>query len=110
MNGLKKPFKESNPKNRNQSEIAAREQKTTSEKAIFCSNTAFLLYFKIRVKKFHATKPLAFSPHFPFRRGAGQEMANNGLSYRCAAIINSYRYAAFKKVQTLDPMKKSKKN
>ena len=33
-------------------------KKTTSEKA----------YFKIRVKKFHALKPLAFSLHFLFRR------------------------------------------
>ena len=72
MNGLRKPFrKKSDPKNRknckNQSEIAACEQKTTSEKANFCSNTVFSLYFKFRAKKFHATKPLAFSLHFLFR-------------------------------------------
>ena len=65
MNGLGKPFrKKSNPKNRknskNQSEIAACEQKTTSEKANFCSNSVFSLYFKFRAKKFHAAKPLAF--------------------------------------------------
>ena len=54
---------------KNQSEIAASEQKTTGKKAQFCSNTVFfLLYFKIRVKKFHATKPLAFTLHFLFRR------------------------------------------
>ena len=57
MNGLEKPFrKKSDPKNRknskNQSEIAACEQKTTSEKANFCSNTVFSLYFEIRAKKF----------------------------------------------------------
>ena len=52
---------------KNQSEIAACEQKTTSEKANFCSNTVFSLYFKIRAK-FHATKPLVFSLHFLFRR------------------------------------------
>ena len=74
MNGLGKPFrKKSDPKNRkkprkNQSEIAACEQKTTSEKANFCSNTVFSLYFKFRAKKFHAAKPLAFSLHFLFRR------------------------------------------
>ena len=28
----------------------------------------FSLYFKFRAKKFHATKPLAFSLHFLFRR------------------------------------------
>ena len=59
--------KKSDPKNRknskNQSEIAACE-KTTSEKANFCSNTVFSLYFKFRAKKFHAAKPLAFSLHF----------------------------------------------
>ena len=63
--------KKTDPKNRknrkNQREIAACE-KTTSEKAIFCSNTVFSLYFKFRAKKFHAAKPLAFSLHFLFRR------------------------------------------
>ena len=55
VNGLGKPFrKKSDPKNRknskNQSEIAACEQKTTTEKPNFCSNTIFALYFKIRAK------------------------------------------------------------
>ena len=73
MNGLEKPFtKKSDPKkqknSKNQSQIAACEQKTTSEKANFCSNTIFALYFKIGAKKFHAAKPLAFSLHFLFRR------------------------------------------
>ena len=72
LNGLGKPFRKSDPKNRknskNQSEIAACEQKTTTEKPNFCSNTIFSLYFKIRVKKNHAAKPLAFSLHFLFRR------------------------------------------
>ena len=53
---------------KNQSEIAACEQNTTSEKATFCSNIVFSLYFKIRAIKFHAAKPLAFSLHFLFRR------------------------------------------
>ena len=35
-------------------------KKTTSEKANFCSNTLFSLYFKFRAKKFQAAKPLAF--------------------------------------------------
>ena len=73
VNGLGKPFrKKSDSKNRrnskNQSEIAACEQKTTTEKPNFCSNTVFSLYFKIRAKKIHAAKPLAFSLHFLFRR------------------------------------------
>ena len=45
---------------KNQSEIAACEQKTTSEKANFCSNTVFSFYLKIRAKKFHAAKLIAF--------------------------------------------------
>ena len=53
MNGLGKPFrKKSDPKNRknlkNQSESAACDQKTSSKKAKFCSNTLFLLYLKIK--------------------------------------------------------------
>ena len=73
VNGLGKLFrKKSDPKNwknsKNQSEIAACEQKTTTEKPNFCSNTVFSLYFKIRAKKIHAAKPLAFSLHFLFRR------------------------------------------
>ena len=49
-------------------EKAVCEQKTTIEKSNFCSNTVFSLYFKIRAKKFHAAKPLAFSLHFLFGR------------------------------------------
>ena len=41
--------------------------KKSLAKANFCSNTVFSLYFKIRVKKFHAAKPLAFSLHSIFR-------------------------------------------
>ena len=37
-------------KRKNQSEIAACEQKTTSEKANFCSNTVLPPFFKIRAK------------------------------------------------------------
>ena len=63
--------KKSDPKNgknsKNQSEIAACEQKTTTEKPNFCSNTIFSLCFNIRAKKIHAAKPLAFSLHFLFR-------------------------------------------
>ena len=64
--------KKSDPKNRknskNKSEIAACEQKTTTEKANICSNTVFSHYFKIRAKKIHAAKQLAYSLHFLFRR------------------------------------------
>ena len=74
MNGLEKPFrKKSDPKkkrknSKNRSQIAACEQKTTSEKANFCSNTIFSLYFKFGAKTIHAAKTLAFSLHFLFRR------------------------------------------
>ena len=57
---------------KNQSEIAACEQKTTNEKANFCSNSVFSLYFKFRAEKYHAIKPLAFSLHFLFRRDQNQ--------------------------------------
>ena len=72
MNRLGKPFrKKSDPKesknSKNRSEFAAYEQKTTSEKANFCSGV-FSLYFKNRAKKIHDAKPLAFSLHFLFRR------------------------------------------
>ena len=73
MNGLGKPFrKKSDPENskkncKNQREIAACEQKSTSAKENFCSNTVFSL-IKFRMKKFHAAKPPAFSLHFLFRR------------------------------------------
>ena len=53
---------------KNQSEITACEQKTTSEKTNFCSHTVFSLYFKFRAKKLHAAISLAFSLHFLFRR------------------------------------------
>ena len=72
MSELGKLFRKKNQikklKTENQCQKAACEQKkTTSEKANFCSNTVFSLYFKIRAKKFHAAKPLAFSPHFLFQ-------------------------------------------
>ena len=72
MNGLGKPFTKTIrskklKKSKNQSEIAACEQKPTSEKANFFSNTVFSLYLKIRAN-FHAANPLAFSLHFLFRR------------------------------------------
>ena len=53
---------------KNQSEITACEQKTTTEKPNFRSNTVFSLYFKIRAKKIHAAKPLDFLLPFLFRR------------------------------------------
>ena len=56
----KNPIQKIKKNSKNQSEIAACEQKTTTEKPNFCSNTIFSLYFKIRAKKIHAEKPLAF--------------------------------------------------
>ena len=53
MRELEKPFsKKSDQKIEKtvKTKIAACEQKTTSEKANFCSNTVFLLYLKIRAK------------------------------------------------------------
>ena len=42
-------------------------KKSLARKGIFLK-PIFSLYFKIRVKKFYAAKPLAFSLHFLFRR------------------------------------------
>ena len=72
MNGLgkqlrKKPIQKIDENSKNRSEIAACEQKPTSEKANFYSNTVFSLYFKFRAKKFHAAKPLVYLLHFLFR-------------------------------------------
>ena len=53
---------------KNQSGITACEQKNTSEKANFCTNFDFLLYFNLRLQKIHAAKPLGFSLYFLFRR------------------------------------------
>ena len=64
----KNPIPKIQKNSKNQSEIAAFEQKITSEKANFCSNTVLSLYLKFRAKKFHAAKPFAFSLRFLFRR------------------------------------------
>ena len=66
-NSIQKIEKTVNQK-KSKSEMAAYEQKTTSEKANFCSNIVLSLYFKFGAKKFHDAKPLAFSLHFLFRR------------------------------------------
>ena len=50
---------------KNQSESAACEQKTTSEKANFCSNTVLSLHFNLEQKNF---TPQNHSLHFLFRR------------------------------------------
>ena len=68
VNHLEKKIDPTNRKHsKNQSEIAACEQKTTSEKSNFSSNTVFSLYFKIRAKNFPAAKPLDFLLHFLLR-------------------------------------------
>ena len=67
MNGLAKPFgKKPHPKkrknNNNQSEIAACEQRSTSEEASFCSNTIFSLYLKLDEKVFRRKTSRFFAP------------------------------------------------
>ena len=86
--------KKSDPKNwknsKNQIEIAACEQKTTTEKPNFCSNKVFSLYFKIRAKKIHAAKPLAFSLHFPFRRDQNHYNLTSKIMKRCEQILKKH--------------------
>ena len=88
-NHLEKTRSQKNEKKcKNQSEIAACEQKTTSEKAKFCSNTIFSLYVKIRAKKFHAAKPLAFWLHFLFRRDQNHySNLTSKIMKRCEQIL-----------------------
>ena len=65
---LKNPIQKIEKTVKNQIEIAAYEQKTTSKKANYCSNTVFSVYFIFKAKKFQAAKPVAFSLHFLFWR------------------------------------------
>ena len=66
VNGL---GKKSDPKYRknskHQGEIAACEQKTTTEKPNFCSNTIFALYFEITAKKNSHRKTTSVFAPFP---------------------------------------------
>ena len=57
--------KKSKKNSKNQSEIAACEQKTTSQNANFWSNTAFSLYFKSRAKTFSRRKITRFFAPLP---------------------------------------------
>ena len=73
MNGLVKPFrKKSDPKKRknskNQSQIAACEQKPLARRRIFVQTPFSHFSLNLERKKMHAAKPLAFSLHFLFRR------------------------------------------
>ena len=90
MNGLGKPYrKKCDPKNRksnkNQKEVSACKQKTTTEKANFCSYTLFSLYFKIRAKKIHVAKTLAFLIHVLFWRD--QNHYSNLTPKMCEQIL-----------------------
>ena len=96
MKGLGKPLREkSDPKNRknskNQSEIAACEQKITGETTNFCSNSVISLYFKIRAKKFHVAKALAFSLHFLFPRDQTHySNLTSKITKNCAEILKNF--------------------
>ena len=109
MNGFGKPVRKSDPKNRwyskNESEIAACEQKITSEQANFCSNTVFSLYFKIRAEKFHAVKALAFLLHFLFR--CDQNYYSN-LTSKIIKIANRKKTAPQYNSNSLDRKKHSR--
>ena len=93
INGFEKSFRtKSRPKiekktSKNSLEISACEQKTTSKKPSFYSITVFTLFLKIRAKKYHVTKPLAFSLHFMFRRDQNHycNMTSN-IMKKCAQI------------------------
>ena len=62
-NNKKKKSEAKNRKNsKNQSELPHVNNKELARKRIFCSNTAFSFYFKIKAKKLHRAKPLFFAP------------------------------------------------
>ena len=66
-------------------------KKTTNEKPNFCSNTIFVLYYKIRAKKGHAAKPLAFSLHFLFRRDQNHySNLTSKIMKMCEQILKKY--------------------
>ena len=73
MNGLGIPFRK-NPIQKSKKTVKIKvkmphvNKKPLARKRIFVQNTVFSLYLKIRAKKIHATKTLAFSLHFLFRR------------------------------------------
>ena len=84
---LKNPLQKTEKNSKNQSGIAACEQKITSEKAKFCPNTIFSLY-KIRAKKFQAAKPFAFSLHFLFQRDQNHySNLNSKIMKMCEQIL-----------------------
>ena len=93
MSELRKPFlKKQDQKNlkntENHCQNAACEQKTISEKPNFCSNTVFSVWFRIRAKKNHAAKPLAFSLHFQFRRNQNHySYLNSKIMEMCEQIL-----------------------
>ena len=95
MNGLGKPIrKKIYPKNRknskNQSEIAACEQKTTSDNANFCSNSVISVYFKIRIKN-------SSSLHFLFRRDQNVHYNMTSKTMKiCEHILKKKRPIQFK--------------
>ena len=60
MNGLRISFRKKS--------IQKFEKSINQSESDCCSNTVLSLYFKIKAKKFHATKPHAFWLHFMFRR------------------------------------------
>ena len=61
-------YQKNRKKSENQSEIAACEQKTTSQKAIFFQTPFSHSTFILKQKKIHAANTLAFSFHFLSRR------------------------------------------
>ena len=71
MNGLGKPFRKKTD-NRKTVKIIVKMQdvnkKPLARKQISVQTPVFSLNYKIRAKKFHASKPLSFSLHFLFLR------------------------------------------
>ena len=73
-------------------------KKPPTEKPNFCSNTIFALYCKIRAKKIHAAKPLAFSLHFLFRRDQNHySNLTSKIKKMCEQILKKTKPEEFRK-------------
>ena len=128
MNEWKSFRKNSDPKkgknSKNQNEIAACEQKTSSEKENFCSITVVAFYFKIRAKKLHAANHSLFRSPSCFRltkitspiwlqkswkrvnRSEKKDSARKQFKFLSSKKIRSAIIAGSKKCQRLNYSKK----
>ena len=94
MNGLGKHFRKNSIQKIEKTvkiklKLSHVNKKALARKRIF-AQTPFSLYFKIRAKKFHAAKPLAFSLHFLFQRDQNHySNLTSKIMKMCAQIFSA---------------------